>query len=86
MTKQRLEELCKAYAEAYKQLYDNPTETTDVIISYFAMYHDNDMKKDPEYKAAIQELAKYRGDIFTSDRECAAAYLAVSVLERRPIF
>lgn len=86
MDKQRLEKLYKAFSETYKQLYESHTPATDIIESHFAQCHDNDMKHDPEYKKAVLELAKYREDIFSSDRECAAVYIAVCILEREDFY
>lgn len=85
MTKEIYNTISKLFSDTYQQLY-NSTPATDIIISYFAMYHDNDMKKDPEYKEAATDFAKFRNDILTSDRECAAFYIAVSAYERQEQF
>ena len=82
MTKETVKQLNDIYSDTYNQLYESDSPATEIIIDYFAMYHDNDMKKDPEYKKAVCELANYRQDLFSSDRECAAVYIAISAYER----
>ena len=83
MEKQRLEELASIYSETYTQLYESDTELSQIIESTFCKAHDKDIKSDPDYREAVKALANYREDIFTSDRECAAVYLATMILQRR---
>jgi hypothetical protein len=80
---ERLTELYNIYTDTYEELYNSHTELTEIIESHFCRLHDNDMKHDPDYRKAVQTIAEYREDIFSSDRECAAMYLAVLKLERR---
>lgn len=77
-----LKEFSLIFRNTYDFLYGGGEPATIIEGGYCGL-HDEMMKTDPEYKAAMMDFIKYREDPITSDREAAAAFISYQVIERR---
>lgn len=64
-----LEKLNKAFEQAYEFMYENGTPKMFVEIF-------ETCAKNKYFKMVLADFAKYREDVISSDRECAAFILA----------
>lgn len=72
------DQILKKYSEEYDRLYNDEYNGNDY---YEALdYFDNMMKDCEDFKQFVRDIVKYRGDVFSSDRECVALMFALSSL------
>ena len=72
------DQILKRYSEEYDRLYNGEYDGNDY---YEALdYFDNMMKDCEDFKQFVRDIVKYRGDVFSSDRECVALMFAFSSL------
>lgn len=61
------------YNENYETFYERSTETKIIqIVRYYSKKFDEYTKVNDGFFLFTFAVASYRGDLFTSDRECAA--------------
>ena len=70
------------YKDTYRDLYNNRSELSYIVVSDYAVIFDDSMGTDPDFTDTIFKAVDDRGDKFTSDRECAAAVLAYKIMQR----
>lgn len=63
------DKLLKIVNEEYMELCENNNFS---VIRKYADQFDNKMENDPYFNVSVCECAKRRGDMYDSDRECAA--------------
>lgn len=79
-----IKELLNIYGDIYQHLYDNYSiEYLGIVEREFANQFEEYMEEDPVFRDAVMFAADERGDIFTSDRECASILLAYLSLDQR---
>ena len=66
-------EFLEKFNAEYKFLYDN----YDRVAGYEEAVTAFDEEFLPNHKEFVREFCKYRGDLITSDRECAAFMFAM---------
>ena len=71
---QALKELYHLY---YDKFYANPSKYGDDVYAY-SLTFDDLYENNPVFKSIADRFIEYRGDLLTSDRECAAFYKAVN--------
>lgn len=74
-----IEKFLKQFKKEYNFLYDNNDRVAgrDEAIDTF----DEMLKTQEWFKEFVREFCRYRGDIVSSDRECAAFMFALEVLD-----
>lgn len=81
-----IKEFLAVYADIYNKLYEMRLEFIDIIEADYASIFEDARQEEKDFNKTITEAAKVRQDLFTSDRECAAAVLAYKVMQRREMF
>lgn len=79
MTEKLLENFGKIYTAIYMLEDVGVNMDYDKEVDDF----DNMMKNNPAFNKAVCKVAEKRGDLFTSDREAAAIYLAFKAYANR---
>ena len=67
--KDLLDKLLEIVNEEYDKLRENNNFN---VIRKYAYEFDSNMEDDPYFNVSVCECAKRRGDMYDSDRECAA--------------
>ena len=63
------DKLLEIVTEEYMKLYENNNFN---VIRKYAKEFDKEMNTNPYFNVSVCECAKRRGDMYDSDRECAA--------------
>lgn len=82
MKRSTIDCLMDSFSHAYQFIYENECDYMEILYSPLVDIFDDLRKNDPDFQKLLNEFARARQDLITSDREAAAFMLAIRHHER----